>query len=1032
MVKMMQWPPTPCVEDEAISLAKEHVPDHVKSDDQPASSRGSVDQYPVILDNPDPAHPTYSKTPRKDKPCSLEPDTSSLDEHPEPVTPPSATNNERRFVFLPSVNGDPDPDPQPNRRPPDILHRSKSTTQLKPEDNSRGRPQVTRIQTDMGAGLESMVTGQRRAPSPYAHARSSPMLAESFVQSPRPQDNLLSPMAAHQPRRPVSVHPRTRPAAHDSSDSDHKPRVRRHERSCSRAARPSISHSDRSDIEKPRRAKSTRRRSPDSRPSRDYPRHRSRGPAEGGYGTYSYTGQDHITPPQTPKPSAEPTRSTMEDPKTAANPNPVGSRQPLRRGTTDSPYTSSAEEGHGRRYGSGDERKLARGFRSRRGSRSQSEREDEIRSQQATSSRRNPDRDRDRDRDRKDDSNRGYQTSDERNRFEGPRSPVSAHKTTKDPKAMEDYFEKAFEANQSKRSRQTAPHSQHASPIASPPRSPPRTPRGDKAPRDYFEPPYQPPKSSRQRTRPPSMDEGHFKDLKPLTTLLGAATLGASLAAKAIPNLSRSSTSQPVDSPSSGSLSRPSSGQRSRKPSPVSDETTPPVQPSSVPVSRNNSVADREEGPLPRVTTYAVQDERLLPRSVPHPTIQVEIPRAASRASSYSHSPEQSRPAALPRAFSSSMGVPGQQSTHLQPQQPVASSPLSPPVNPPHLNPPVKNNTLPPCPRSKPLAGCRDWYTIRDMAKMYFCPSCMNHLGNSAFRDHFIPNFSPDPYQPIACSMSNPWFRFAWIRTMKQENPSLTLLWKINSDPPPETKKCYGSQNDLRKWYHLTDPRTKKPVDNFDVCSACVRNVDILFPMLQSYLFDRPSDKLAQEKTCNMTVTGRNLPNILIELDRLADWRQKDQLRLKDIHNFVDVVRRASRYRECAKDTMLGAQLWHYIPELPELTICEACFEEIVWPWKDQPIAKDVSRTVRSVPVLGRTQLLPGISCQLYSDRMRRLFYEACSKNDFELLKRAARYRYDMEHRLQHNHRLYAMDMKAGVDRRSEIESNVAFWKSIE
>jgi len=1029
---MVQWPPTPCVEDEAESLAKEHVLDvhldTLKSDDQPASSRGAVDQYPVILDNPSPPQPKQSKTPPPNKPCGLVPDTSSLDEQPEPTTPPSASNNERRFVFIPSSRNDTAPESDVTARRRSIaLHRSKSTTQLKPEDASRGRPQVSRIQTDVGAGLEGMVTGQRRAPSPYAHARTSSTLAEPLVQSPRPRDNLLSPMSAQQPRRPVSVHPRTRPTTHDSSDSDQNPRPRRYERSRSRAARASISYSDRSDVEKPRRSKSTRRPlSPESRPSRDYRRQRSRGPAEGGYGTYSYTGQDHITPPQTPKPVGEPTRPAVEDPKPA--PNPASGRQQIRRGTTDSPYTSSAEENHARRYGSSDERRPIRSARSRRASRSQADRDDEIRSYQSSSRR---------DRDRKDDSNRGYQTSDDRGRVDPPRSPVISNKTPKDPKAMEDYFEKAFEANQSKRSRQPLPNSQNASPMASPSRSPPRTPRGDRAPRDYFEPP-QPSKSSRQRSRPPSMDEGHFKDLKPLTTLLGAATLGASLAAKAIPSLSRSSTSQSVESPSSGSLSRPSSGQstqRSRKPSPVSDETTPPAQPPSVTVSRQNSVTAREETSSPRITTYAVHDDRVLPRAVPNPAAQNEIPRAASRASSYSHSPEQPRPTPPHRAFSSSLGLPNQQPLHLQSQQPAPSSPISPQIAPPPTPQPTqppKSNGLPPCPRSKPVAGCHDWYTMRDMPKMYFCPSCMNHLGNSPFRDYFIPNFTTDTYQPIACSMSNPWFRFAWIRTMKQENPSLTLLWKITSDPPPETKKCYGNQNDLRKWYHLTDPRTKKPVDNFDVCSACVRNVDLLFPMLQSYLFDRPSEKLAQEKICNLNISSRNLPNILLELDRLADWRQKEQLRLKDIHNFVDVVRRLSRYRECAKDTMLATQLWHYIPELPELTICESCFEEVVWPLKDRPIAKDVSRAVRPVPVLRRTQLLPGISCQLYSDRMRRLFYEACSKNDFEHLKRVARYRYDMEHRLQHNHKLFEMDLKAGIDRRAEIESNIAFWKSIE
>ena len=205
-------------------------------------------------------------------------------------------NTEKRFVFIPSQKRELEPAPHPGS-----LHRSKSTTQPTDNNTQRGRPQVARIHTDVRAGLEGMVTGHRRTPSPYAY--QSAALTEALAAGPRSKNQLLSPMHAQEARRPTSIHPGTHPAEHDSSDSDHKSKPKkRPEQYQSRDARQSFSPSDRSEPERTTYSKMTvRDSSPENKSSRRVHRYRSPAPPPGGFVGYSYTGQDDMTPPQTPK-----------------------------------------------------------------------------------------------------------------------------------------------------------------------------------------------------------------------------------------------------------------------------------------------------------------------------------------------------------------------------------------------------------------------------------------------------------------------------------------------------------------------------------------------------------------------------------------------------------------------------------------------------------------------------------------------------------------------------------------------------------
>jgi hypothetical protein len=92
-----------------------------------------------------------------------------------------------------------------------------------------------------------------------------------------------------------------------------------------------------------------------------------------------------------------------------------------------------------------------------------------------------------------------------------------------------------------------------------------------------------------------------------------------------------------------------------------------------------------------------------------------------------------------------------------------------------------------------------------------------------------------------------------------------------------------------------------------------------------------------------------------------------------------------------------------------------------------QPIAASVNRTLQMLP--GEAQHTDGVSCQLYSDRMRKTFLEAVKYNDFETLRSAAVRRFEIEKLLQEKHRLLMRDMANGIDKTAEIQEIIRAWK---
>jgi hypothetical protein len=895
-----QWPPRPTVEDEIESLSHEFSSTRLsqrKDDDAP--SRGSVDQLPIILD----AFPTQQPVQEKKRNTRRNYDHGSAKSNSSveslgPPTPPD-TNQDRRYVYIPH-DGVEIPITYSNDNLKAKGTKAESSKAPKDREESRGRQSVPKLDTDLGADLQNLDGSRRRAPSPYAYVRpekTNRMSGEFFLSpdaatpGPRfPLPNIDAKRASS--ARPVPVR------EHDSSDSSDSGR------------RP------------PERRKSSRYSSTQhERPSLGQLNDRPKSSLDQRSASYSFPKRDNVEPPK---------KSLLSD----------RPRLDSRNSKPISPYQSS-DESTKSRLNVVDTRG---GTRSARPSFSRPERPpldtvDPRRSYDTNS----PTSTRDHHRKHRPhlDESRHHSSYDGR----GHPEPSSF----KNPKAMEDYFEKAFQQNRSKRT--ASPRSSpNPSPLASPARTPPRSPINNN---------FLPISGSRRG------DKGDMKPLTPMTPMTNSAKSSADM----LP-LGRTDTFPAArTSRHSSALSSPIE-ERRMEPR-LSVQAPSPMMRTSPGHSSGDERDPRRSSTLPHT---------------PRPFDLKQPPPAR---------PFHSNPVSLAT---------------------VPQVPLAQPQKPP--NPLI----LAPCARPTPIAGYHDWYTVKGFPHLDFCPGCMGQIGGSKFRNVFIPSLPKPSGQEVQCALGLPWMRMAWIQTIKQRRENLNLLYRIH-DLGETAKPCSGKKGAIRSWYRVHHPGTGNPVPNFDACSACVRSVEILMPELRG-IFKR-SGGLVQERTCDLRCDSKRFASYLDLLDAAAT-RAFDEDRDPDMRAFAEHARRTAATRECCKDDFVLGKPWHIHPLLPEFTICEECFDEVVYPLSSAPIAARIDPNPHPVGPRDR-----GTSCQLYSARMRKIFRDAVKSNDFGYLKAEALRRHKVERLLQERYALLMREYPS--ERRAEdLKKNVEEWRKWE
>jgi hypothetical protein len=177
-------------------------------------------------------------------------------------------------------------------------------------------------------------------------------------------------------------------------------------------------------------------------------------------------------------------------------------------------------------------------------------------------------------------------------------------------------------------------------------------------------------------------------------------------------------------------------------------------------------------------------------------------------------------------------------------------------------------------------------------------------------------------------------------------------------------------------------PNSRRPVQTFNVCFGCAKMVEVLLPNLAGVFVPLDSHEPTRG-VCELHFT----PERKRFFDYFDEMKATSDMALNrrtapDLIELVDRIRDISLHEECLRNTPIPNRKWHVLERVPEFTVCEDCFNTVVWPMiEDEENGSEMPRNFYKYK-----QSKPVASCQLYSDRMRRVFLEACKYDDFEFL----------------------------------------------
>lgn len=335
---------------------------------------------------------------------------------------------------------------------------------------------------------------------------------------------------------------------------------------------------------------------------------------------------------------------------------------------------------------------------------------------------------------------------------------------------------------------------------------------------------------------------------------------------------------------------------------------------------------------------------------------------------------------------------------------------------------------VPKCPRKIPVAGMTDWLTLADDDNRFtICPTCYGEVfaKSPEFRPYFKPLLPQDPDKKVRCDFgSSPWYVVAWLRSLKngfRDHRLLLEVSRITSDHAKSGEDCPGGRKDLRLWHSVCNPATGRALPDFNVCRECARIVAALMPNLKEVLMNRGVDGYGK---CSLRC-GSDRGEFLLNFDALERASDEAVAEGKPVSEWrlVEDIAAVSQPLICPRDNPVRDARWYTMQWLPELTVCAACYEDAACPaLKENPRSAEKFR-------MGVVRLRYG-TCQLYSERMRDVFREACRRNDTGLLEDAVLERLKDEEEVKGAmHRLGRIDDPFAM---AEMERLQAKWRKLE
>ena len=308
---------------------------------------------------------------------------------------------------------------------------------------------------------------------------------------------------------------------------------------------------------------------------------------------------------------------------------------------------------------------------------------------------------------------------------------------------------------------------------------------------------------------------------------------------------------------------------------------------------------------------------------------------------------------------------------------------------------------LPPCPRMEYSRKYEDWYTIHGFESFNICPSCLDKIVLHTHLGKFF-KLSPSRQSSVRtkCEFSSPWVRLAWLLTLKHNRQDLNLIQSLTeiADKEPD---CPGASEAVGIMYGIQNDQGAF-IPSFAICPLDKKNLETLFPSLIG-AFTRFPSSVKVDRICTLRIDSKRFPkylDVIVDIDDKAhSSASRGGTRKPDLQLLIDLAGSFAYKQECQRDHILLDQTWYFPPCMPELTVCEECFDEVIYPniKRGSSVAERFNKVLQPlVPDMGGKS-----TCQLYSPRMRRVWEKSIRNDDWDYLKRKARARMEVENDLR-------------------------------
>ena len=203
--------------------------------------------------------------------------------------------------------------------------------------------------------------------------------------------------------------------------------------------------------------------------------------------------------------------------------------------------------------------------------------------------------------------------------------------------------------------------------------------------------------------------------------------------------------------------------------------------------------------------------------------------------------------------------------------------------------------------------------TLPGASNFTICSECYGAVfaDTSDFGHVFVRAPARPLDQAISCDFgSHPWYRIAWLMTLKYRYRDLRLLEMV-ATVAARNQPCPGERPANRIWYSMLDPGAGRPVNTFSICPTCTKLVGALFPSLADIFFPLDPYPAPRKGICDLHFAPERKRFLeYFDLMETISDRARNRRGLPDIQELADRVRDLSLLEECPRDSVVQNRKW--------------------------------------------------------------------------------------------------------------------------